>query len=336
LPATRPAPAPSAGPEPAVAAEHLEHRYGERVALAGISFTVAPETICGFLGPNGGGKSTLFRILSTMIEPTGGEVRLLGRDPRRSYREIRRELGVVFQAPSLDPMLSCRENLVHQGHLYGLSGRGLTARIDAVSALLGVADRLGDRTADLSGGLRRRVEIAKALLHHPRLILMDEPTTGLDPAARLDLWSHLEELRREESVTIAFTTHLMAEAERCDRLALLDRGHLVAHDSPSALKNLIQGEVVTVDTATPESTATQVAEAFGVTTTLVGNRIRIETPSGAHLAGEILDRFGEDVHGVTVGRPGLEDVFIQLTGHRFEGEPEPAPETGRKKRRRRS
>ena len=209
---------------PALVAHDLTHRYGDRVALDQLNLEVAPREIFGLLGPNGGGKTTLFRILSTLVKPSSGSATLLGLDLLRDTAALRSRIGVVFQAPSLDKKLKVRENLMHQGHLYGLSGVALRERIDHLLLEFNLRDRAGDLVETLSGGLQRRVEIAKSLLHRPELLLLDEPSTGLDPGARIDLWQTLYRLRDQQNVTVLLTTHLMEEAARCDRVAIIDRG----------------------------------------------------------------------------------------------------------------
>jgi ABC-2 type transport system ATP-binding protein len=221
------------------------------------------------------------------------------------------------------------ENLRHQGHLYGLRGAGLRQRIDELCRRFGLASRLRERTRTLSGGLRRRVEIAKALLHRPSVLLMDEPSTGLDPGARLEVWSHLDALSRENGVTVVFTTHLMDEAERCDRVALLDAGRIIASDKPQALTDLVGGEVVTVETLDPSRSAAAFGQAFGLRPVIVGSQVRMESRSGGELAREILDRWPDAVRGVRVSRPTLEDAFVHLTGRRLQEEsPEGSGDVG--------
>ncbi len=265
----------SVGSFPAVEARGVEYTYparrsrgrrgqpaaGPSKALAGLDFRIAPGEVYGFLGPNGGGKTTLFRILATLASPERGTIQIFGADLRRQAREVRRRLGVVFQNPSLDLQLTVAENLSHQGNLYGLTGRDLAARIERQLARFGLADRRNQRALELSGGLRRRAEIAKALLHEPRLLLLDEPSTRLDPAARRDLWDTLAELQRE-GVTVLLTTHFMEEGDRCDRLALIDRGTLVAEGAPAALKEEIGGDVVTLTGPDPEALARDLAVRF--------------------------------------------------------------------------
>ena len=300
-----------------VEADALSRRYGERVALDGVSFSIGEGELFAFLGPNGGGKTTLFRLLSTLLPPSSGRARLLGFDLVRERGAIRREIGVVFQSPSVDPKLGVAENLRHQGHLYGLRGRDLAARSAAMLARLGLAERARDRVETLSGGLRRRVEIAKGLLHRPRLLLLDEPSTGLDPGARRDLWRLLRELRDRDGVTVLATTHLMEEAGTCDRVAILDRGRLVALDRPEALCREIGGDTITVMARDPEPVRAEIERLTGAPTTLLDGAIRFEEPRAAELIPKLMGALPGLIDSVTVGRPTLEDVFIRRTGHRL-------------------
>ncbi|MEA2560270.1 MAG: type transport system ATP-binding protein [Acidobacteriota bacterium] len=310
-------------PEAAVEARGVEYAYrsrkGVHQALAGLSFQVAPGEIYGFLGPNGGGKTTLFRILATLARAQGGEVRVFGTD---NPAAVRRLLGVVFQNPSLDIHLTVRENLVHQGHLYGLSGQDLSQRIDVALERFGLADRRDQKALELSGGLRRRVEIAKSLLHKPRLLLLDEPSTGLDPGARRDLWSTLDGLR-QEGVTVLLTTHFMEEGDRCDRLALIDRGSLVAEGSPAALKEEIGGDVVTLTSPDPDGMVRDLATRFPELAPEVRDgAVRLEHERGHELVARLIEALPGRVDSVTVARPTLEDVFLHRTGRRLYGGPE--------------
>jgi ABC-2 type transport system ATP-binding protein len=309
--------APAASATPAVEVVDVRRRFGEREALAGVSFTVAQGELLGLLGPNGGGKSTLFRILSTLIVPAEGAARVLGRDLVRDPAAVRRAIGVVFQHPSVDGLLTVEENLIHHGRLYGLGGRRLRAAVDAVVGRLGLAERRRERVVRLSGGFQRRTEVAKALLVGARVLLLDEPSTGLDPGARRDLLAYLEELRAAEGITIVLTTHDMEEAERCDRVAILDRGRLVALDTPEALTAQVGGDVVVVHTATPEMLRDRVRERFGVEGRLVDGALRLERARGHELVRDLIDVFPDAIRTVTYGRPTLEDVFVRLTGHGF-------------------
>ena len=243
---------------------NLTHRYGTRTALSNVDFEVEAGEIFGLLGPNGGGKSTLFRILSTMMTPSEGQALVAGFDAARQPAEVRRRIGVVFQTQSLDKAMTVAENLRAQGHLHGLSGAALRARMEHVMGRLGLAERRDDLVQTLSGGLRRRVEIAKGLLHSPQVLLMDEASTGLDPGARRELWQYVQELREREGVTILLTTHILDEADRCDRLVLLHQGRVVAEGSPGLLRSRIGGDVVVLEAGDPDALAPRIVDRFGV------------------------------------------------------------------------
>lgn len=300
--------------------DNLTHDYGSRLALNGLSFQVGSAEIFGLLGPNGSGKTTLFRILSTLMVPTGGHARIAGFDVAKEPNQVRQQTGIVFQATSLDVKLTVAENLMHQGHLYGLSGRHLQARASEVLARVGLSDRAKDMAETLSGGQKRRVELAKGLIHSPSVLLLDEPSTGLDPGARMDLWNYLRILRDEQGVTVLVTTHLMEEAEHCDRLAILSAGKLVAHGTPAELKAQIGGDVVQFETRSPEAAITLSAgilQRFGIAPNVVGNSVRVEREQGHRFLAEVMEAFPGAVESVSVAKPSLEDVFIQRTGHRF-------------------
>jgi ABC-2 type transport system ATP-binding protein len=308
----------------AVVVENLAHTYPAqrpskvaRVALKGISFSVQEGEIFGLLGPNGGGKSTTFHILSTYFRPTSGLARVFGHDVAREPEQVRRELGVVFQSPGLDKQLTVGENLTHQGHLYGLSGQPLQDRISFILNRVALTDRKDDLVGSLSGGMKRRVEVAKGLLHQPKLLLLDEPSTGLDPGARKDLWDYLEELKSKEKITVVVTTHLMEEAEKCDRVAILNEGQLVALGTPSDLKKEIGGDVISVETSDPPSLLRAIEQKFKITARIVDGMLRIERARGHEFIPELVSAFPGQIHSVTLGQPTLEDVFIKRTGHRF-------------------
>ena len=302
---------------PSVRVAALTHRYGERVALNQVGFEIGGGEIFGFLGPNGGGKTTLFRILSTLLEPDSGRVEIFGCDLARQVTAIRHRLGVVFQAPSLDGKLTVRENMLHQGHLYGLRGKELETRVTGWMKKCGVRDRARDVVETLSGGLKRRVEIAKSLIHGPRLLLLDEPSSGLDPGARRDLWQTLTGLRDDEGVTVLLTTHLMEEAERCDRIGVLHLGELVALDVPQDLRSEIGGDVITATGRNPGELARKISERFGVEAEVFDGVVRFESGEGHRFVPELAAAFPGEIESVTVGRPTLEDVFIHKTGHRL-------------------
>ncbi|MGA9353653.1 MAG: ATP-binding cassette domain-containing protein [Terriglobales bacterium] len=293
------------------------HRYANRTALNGVSFDVRPAELFGLLGPNGSGKTTLFRILSTLMVPTSGTAIIAGLDAVREPGPLRRHIGVVFQSQSVDPKLTARENLWHQGHLYGLRGRELKKRIDEILTRVGLLDRASDRVETFSGGMQRRIELAKGLLHHPEVLLLDEPTTGLDPGARHDLWQYLAMLRDQESVSIIVTTHLMEEAERCDRLAILNEGNLVALGTPQSLTREIGGDVILLETRDPQRLAPAIASRFHVNATVMANQVRIEIENGHRFVPDVVEAFPGEIQSLSVSKPTLEDVFIHRTGHRF-------------------
>lgn len=304
-----------------ILAENLTHQYGSRLALSNVNFEVKAGEIFGLLGPNGGGKSTLFRILSTMMVPTGGRAVVAGHDVAREPAAVRRSIGVVFQTQSLDKALTVSENLRSQGHLHGLSGSTLRDRMRQVMERLGIDARRNDIVETLSGGLKRRVEIAKGLLHRPVVLLMDEASTGLDPGARRELWQYVDELRTREGVTILLTTHILDEADRCDRLALLHQGNVVAEGTPEQLRSRIGGDVVVLqasETADAVSLAGKVETRFAVKTAVVGGAIRVEIANGHRFITEVVEAFPGSIGSVGLHKPTLEDVFVSQTGASIE------------------
>jgi ABC-2 type transport system ATP-binding protein len=304
----------------AISIDGVSHCYTARQALDKITFDVARAEIFGLLGPNGGGKTTLFRLVSTLLSLQQGRISVLGHDVASSPATVRECIGVTFQSPSLDGKLTVRENLIHQGRLYGLYGRRLRSRIDNLLSRLSLADRAADRADLLSGGLKRRVEIAKGLLHEPRLLLLDEPSTGLDPGARLDLWRHLHDLRKETGVTVLVTTHLMEEAERCDRLAIVNQGQVVALGKPGELRAAIGGDCISLSTAEPAQLAAEIARKFSLTPQTLDGKIRIEVPRGHEWLGRLVEAFGSQIDQVALSKPTLEDVFVHHTGKKFTDE----------------
>jgi len=308
---------------PAVEIAEVEHSYGDRQALSKVTFDIRSGEIFGLLGPNGGGKTTLFRIVSTLFEPSSGSVRVFGSDTKADPNAVRQSMGVVFQSFSLDKLMTVEENLKCQGRLYGLSGSDLQDRIVDRLRKVGLQDRLKDRVGTLSGGMQRRVEIAKGLLHQPRLLLMDEPSTGLDPGARIDLWRYLKKLQEEEGTTVFLTTHLMEEAEKCDRLGILSQGKLVGLGSPTELKNEIGGEVVTLGMKNGERVSQQIASTLNTEVHTQNGSLRFEIPHAKDRIDEILKLLPEEPESIHIGKATLEDVFIHRTGHRFWEEEEP-------------
>ena len=324
----------------AIKIEHLSFHYGERCALDDVSWDVTDGELFALLGPNGSGKTTLFRLLSTLIpmqhmkSSPSSSIQVFGTSVESDLSSVRHHMGVVFQSPSVDGKLTVFENLRLQASLYGLTGKSAGERIVEVSEQLGISERQHDIVDKLSGGLRRRLELAKSLLHRPQLLIMDEPTTGLDPAARIDLWNVLRQLQQDNGMTIFMTTHLLEEAERADRVAILNEGQLVALDQPDVLRQQLGGDVVSITCADPESLSKLLAAEFDVQPRLVDGQLRLEhgsevasvpASSNVALVQRIMDQFGDQIQTITVGRPSLEDVFISKTGHQFFQNGELAP-----------
>jgi len=301
----------------AIELDGITHRYSERIALNQVSFQIRAAEMFGLLGPNGSGKTSLFRIFSTLMLPSGGRAAIMGADISTHPNAVRRQIGVVFQAKSVDVKLTAAENLLHQGHLYGLRGASLQARIATMLERVGLADRAKERVETFSGGMQRRVEIAKGLMHRPAVLLLDEPTTGLDPGARRDVWNYLRILRDTEGTTIVVTTHLMEEAEGCDQLAILNEGNLVALGTPSELRAEIGGDVIVLESEDPRQLATKIKARFGFDAAVLGDKVRLEIQSGHRFVTEVVEAFKADIQSVSVSKPTLEDVFIGRTGHRF-------------------
>jgi len=306
----------------ALLTEGLGFDYGREKALDGVDLAVRPGELFAILGPNGGGKTTLFRILATLLPPARGRASIFGHDLARSPAAARRLLGVLFQAPAIDRLLTVRENLDLQGALYGLDRRTLAADRESLLTRFGLEAKRGARAGTLSGGMQRRLEIAKALLHRPRLLLLDEPSTGLDPKARAALWSALDDLARVSGTTIAFTTHLLEEADRAHRVAILDRGRIVALGEPETLKAEIGRQVLAI---VPEPRAAdgdelrqEIERLAGVAARLVEGRILVEAENSAALVPVLSNALGGRIAAMTVARPTLYDVFLRRTGHGFE------------------
>ena len=303
---------------PIIDIRNLTFSYGDRRALDEMSLQVERGEIFGFLGPNGSGKTTLFRILSTLVAVPPGRVQILGFDPSVDRDAIRSRIGVVFQSPSLDKQLTAEENLTHQGHLYGLRGADLRRRVQEALSAVGLHERSKELVGQFSGGMRRRVEVAKGLLHGPEVLLLDEPSTGLDPAARIDLWRHLRTINQRDGVTVLVTTHLMEEADRCSRLAIMQEGRLLACDTPAALKDRIGGDVITIASSKAAEVRSIFHDRLGVEAQEVNGTLRLERRRGHEFVPQLIEAAPGMVDSISVGKPTLEDVFIQLTGQRFE------------------
>ncbi|HET8948470.1 MAG TPA: ABC transporter ATP-binding protein [Candidatus Polarisedimenticolia bacterium] len=308
--------------QPALLTEGLGFDYGRERALDGVDLAVRPAELFAILGPNGGGKTTLFRILATLLAPLRGRASIFGHDVVRDPAGARRLLGVLFQAPAIDRLLTVRENLDLQGALYGLGGGGLKAARESLLSRFGLEAKADARAGTLSGGLQRRLEIAKSLLHRPRLLLLDEPSTGLDPGARAALWSALDELARASGTTVVFTTHLLEEADRAHRVAILDRGRIVALGAPESLKAEIGRQVLAIApeprALNDEDLRREIERIAGVAARLVEGRILVEAGDSASLVPILSRALGGRIAAMTVSRPTLFDVFLRRTGRGFE------------------
>jgi ABC-2 type transport system ATP-binding protein len=323
--------------EHAIRVRDLVKTYGERRALDGISLEVRRGELYCLLGPNGGGKSTLFRILATLSLPDSGSAQVAGHDVVTEAPSVRSRLGVVFQSPSLDGKLTILENLRCGGALYGLRGEELEGRIREAAAALNLSDRLDDLVETLSGGLQRRAEIAKCLLIRPEVLLLDEPSTGLDPGARLDLWAALESLRSRHGVTALCTTHLMEEAARADRVGIVSAGKLVASGTPGELTSALGGDVLSLG-ATPgtgaDLLAKRITEKTGHQASVVEGEVRLESREAYALAARIAGEFQGEISSLRIARPTLEDVFVARTGRLFADQnPEETSKAAKKKKR---
>jgi ABC-2 type transport system ATP-binding protein len=313
------------GPESALSVRELSYEYppagkgrAGRLALDGISFSIPRGAFYCILGPNGSGKSTLFRILSTASIPRPGVVSVFGCDIASGrLGDIRSWIGVVFQNPALDKKLTVRENLACHGKLYGLSRAVIAGRSADLLGRLSLSDRAADPVDTLSGGLQRRVELAKALLHAPRILLMDEPTTGLDPTARIEFLSLLRSYQRDAGTTIVYTTHILEEADECDGLLILDRGSIVARGTPEQLRSEVGRELIIMKSRDPEKLMTSLTSRYRLPIYRVDDVIRVECDNASSLLPELLRTYEGSVDMVQLSRPSIEDVYIKKTGHTF-------------------
>ena len=308
--------------EPAVLIDRVSYRYGQRTALDNLTLQIERGQLHAFLGPNGGGKTTLFRLLATLVPLQTGEVRLFGLNIQEQLAAIRRRIGVVFQAPSLDKKLTVLENMRCHAALYGMDAATFRRASPEVIEQLGLSDRVNDYVETLSGGLRRRVELAQSLLHRPELLLLDEPSTGLDPGARLDLWSYLKQLRQSQGTTIVLTTHLLEEADKADRLTILDQGRLVAEGAPDALRAEVGGESIILEATQGDEVEQILREQFSFSPRRFDDTFHLEVRDGASWIPPLFQALGSRIRSITLGQPTLEDVFIAKTGHRFRAAPE--------------
>ena len=299
---------------PAVAVRGLVKRYGDVEAVRGIDLEVARGETFGFLGPNGAGKSTTINILCTLVEPTEGEAEVVGLDVVRDRAAVRRRIGLVFQEPTLDGPMSGEQNLRFHQELYGVDRRRAASRREEVLRMVGLWERRADAVNTYSGGMRRRLEIARGLLHSPQVLFLDEPTIGLDPQTRGTIWEYVAELHRREEITVFVTTHYMDEAEHCDRIAIMNEGRIVALDTPDALKAQVGADRVTITTDDDEAALRALRTGFGLEGAVREGAVTIAVPDGAGFVPRLFDRLEVGIRSVTVTRPSLDDVFLAYTG----------------------
>jgi ABC-2 type transport system ATP-binding protein len=298
----------------AVVVEGLTKRFGDIEAVSGVDFTVATGEIFGFLGPNGAGKSTTINMLCTLLTPGAGTARVAGYDVIRERDEVRRNIGLVFQDPTVDGYLTGEQNLRFHAELYGVPKGLAKERMRQVLEMVGLWDRRGDRVQTYSGGMKRRLEIARGLLHAPRVLFLDEPTIGLDPQTRKSIWDYIKQLKGNEDITIFMTTHYMDEAEYCDRIAIIDSGRIVALDTPQALKASVGKDRVQIETTNDEAAIAALKEHFDLEAAVREGAVTFAVPSGEEFVPRLFAELGVPIKSVHVSRPSLDDVFMSYTG----------------------
>ncbi len=305
---------------PVIHVEGLKRNYGKVEAVKGISFDVYPGEIFGFLGPNGAGKTTTINMLCTLLKPTAGTATIAGYDIINHRSQVRESIGLIFQDPSLDDRLTAEENLRFHATVYGLPADISKQRREELLKMVDLYDRKDDIVRTFSGGMKRRLEIARGLLHYPRVLFLDEPTLGLDPQTRLHLWTYILNLRQEKQISMFMTTHYMDEAEYCDRIAVIDYGRIVALDTPDNLKSMVGGDVIRLKTSDNALAAQQIKEHFGVEPRQIKDELLFEIASGEELVPRIVETVTARIASISVRRPTLDDVFIKLTGHEIREE----------------
>ncbi|HWW52405.1 MAG TPA: ATP-binding cassette domain-containing protein [Acidimicrobiales bacterium] len=298
----------------AISVDGLVKRFGDFEAVRNVSFEVMPGETFGFLGPNGAGKSTTISMLCTLLTPTAGQATVAGFDIVRQRMDVRRRIGLVFQDTTLDEYLTAEENLRFHAELYGVPRGEVVGRIDRVMEMVGLDDRRQSIVRTYSGGMKRRLEIARGLLHSPRVLFLDEPTVGLDPQTRSHIWAYINELKKREAITMFLTTHYMDEAEHCDRIAIMDGGEIVVMDSPEALKASVGADRVSITTADDDKAIRLLAERFSIEAKHSEEAVTFHVAGGEHFVPRLFAELGLPILSVNVARPTLDDVFMKYTG----------------------
>jgi ABC-2 type transport system ATP-binding protein len=299
---------------PAIAVKGLIKNFGSIEAVRGVDFDVAPGEVFGFLGPNGAGKTTTINMLCTLAKPSAGSATVAGHDVVHERDDVRRNIGLVFQDPTLDGYLTAAQNLKLHAELYGVQRDLVAPRMEQVMTMVGLWDRRDHTVATFSGGMRRRLEIARGLMHSPRVLFLDEPTIGLDPQTRRSIWTYIRELKESEEITIFMTTHYMDEAEWCDRIAIMDHGEIVALDAPEALKAQVGTDRVTIHTDDDEAAIAELADRFAIKARIAEGAVTFGVSAGEQFVPRLFAELGVPIRSVSVSRPTLDDVFMSYTG----------------------
>jgi ABC-2 type transport system ATP-binding protein len=307
-------------PEPIIKVTNLVKKFGELVAVDNISFSVAPGEVFGFLGPNGAGKTTTINILCTLSQPTAGGATINGYDVVRQQSKVRQSIGLVFQDPSLDDRLSGLQNLRFHALVYHVPAPLRERRIEQVMRMMELWERRNSEVRTYSGGMKRRLELARGLLHHPKVLFLDEPTLGLDPQTRNHMWRYILELRKNEGTTIFMTTHYMDEADKADRIVIIDHGRLVAIDTPEKLKQMVGTDIIHVRTGDDGEAATEISTRYHISTRPDSPGLTFEVVNGAEFLPVFIKEFGTKILSISLRHPSLEDVFIKLTGREIREE----------------
>jgi ABC-2 type transport system ATP-binding protein len=300
--------------EPAIAVHGLAKSYDEVQAVRGVHFEVAAGEVFGFLGPNGAGKTTTINMLCTLVKPTAGSASVAGHDVVRERDDVRRNIGLVFQDPTLDNYLTGAQNLKLHAELYGIQSDLVEPRMRQVLEMVGLWERKDSPAGTYSGGMRRRLEIARGMMHSPRVLFLDEPTIGLDPQTRRSIWTYIRELQEREEITIFMTTHYMDEAEWCDRIAIMDNGQIVALDAPGTLKAQVGKDRVMIHTEDDEAAIDALKERFGIEARMAEGAVTFGVPGGEEFVPRLFAELGVPIEAVSVSRPTLDDVFMSYTG----------------------
>jgi ABC-2 type transport system ATP-binding protein len=303
-----------------IVAKNLCKYFGDIKAVDGVTFSVEKGEIFGFLGPNGAGKTTTINVLCTLMKPTSGEASINGYDVSKDPYNVRRSIGLIFQDPSLDDRLTATENLDFHGMIYNIPKPTREERKKELLEMVDLWDRRKDQVKTFSGGMKRRLEIARGLLHQPRILFLDEPTLGLDPQTRSHIWNYIHSLRDEQEITIFMTTHYMDEAENCDRIAIIDNGKIVAMDIPDNLKKMVGGDIITLKTLDDEKAEKEIGERYKLQVRRDQKGIHLEIENSEEFIPQFIASFSTKINSINLRRPTLDDVFLKLTGHEIRDE----------------